>query len=237
MSKQNKIEKIRMPKGEAMAKKGLCDLTLAKLRLEANFNQEENHMFIDTTKVKREKKGWAEEMAIKDIRTFNSRLKKLEEFGLMREEGNYYILTNEFGKHNYFDVPKATLEMLLKTCQDDVIKVYLYLLAWQVSKQKNKETFLFSLNQLCEACGLSKAVKTREKMFNILLLLEKLDLIVIADEKVVATQNKFDNELFELLEVRQEIEVGGSNLAKAQAKAQKIEQPQYLSEAMANFKF
>ena len=74
-------------------------------------------------------------------------------------------------------------------------------------------------------------------MFNILLLLEKLDLIVIADEKVVATQNKFDNELFELLEVRQEIEVGGSNLAKAQAKAQKIEQPQYLSEAMANFKF
>ena len=235
MTKTNqKTQKIRMPKGEAVADKNICDLTLAKLRTEANFNKEENHMYIDKARVRREKKGWAESMG-KDLRTFNSRFKKLEDKGFLKVEGNYYILTNEFGAHNYFDIPKDTLTLLVDTCQDDVIKVYLYLLAWHISKAKTNETFTFSLNNLCAACGLSNNVKTRDKMFNILLLLEKLGLIVLSSEKVIVKQNKFNNELFELLEVKQELDNNNSNLMKAQKTKAKTTQPQALEDN--GFKF
>ena len=72
-------------------------------------------------------------------------------------------------------------------------------------------------------------------MFNILLLLEKLGLIVLSSEKVIVKQNKFNNELFELLEVKQELDNNNSNLMKAQKTKAKTTQPQALEDN--GFKF
>lgn len=233
--------KVRMPKGDKskMANKEVCDLTLAKLRLEANYNKADNHMFIDKKRMRKEKKGWADEMSL-SLKAFNRRLKGLEEAGLivLEENSNYYKLTNEFGAYGWFDVPRATLDMLVRTCQDDVIKVYLYLLGWHISKSKTNEKFDFSLNQLCVACGLTEATKNRKKMFEILFILEQLKLIVIAEEKLIIKQKgRYDNEFFVLEEAKQEIETSGSNLIKAQAKAKGIETPKTLTEAHQAFKF
>lgn len=118
----------------------------------------------------------------KTRQTVAAHLNYLKTRGYIREEKDRYILLNP--EKYYFNIPLETIQYLLATVKELVIKIYLYLGA---SNNINPGNYAFTLKELCEHLGVSYTSQNgRTKIKCGLDILEKLELInyvVLYDKK------------------------------------------------------
>ena len=107
--------------------------------------------------------------------TVRNTLKLYEKLGLIYNEtirdlyGNnveVIILSQNF--EYYTLIPLETLKYLVDTANENVIKVYAYLLNKFQYKQKENERYTFNLSELCAAIGYSSKSDNTATMRNIL---------------------------------------------------------------------
>lgn len=110
-----------------------------------------------------------------------SHIKYLKERGYIQEEENYILLNPE---KYYFNIPLETLQYLLDTVKELVIKTYIYLGA---CNNINPNNYTFTLKELCEHLGISYTSQNgRNRIKNCLDILQKLkliDFIILYNEK------------------------------------------------------
>lgn len=109
-------------------------------------------------------------------------MKYLKERGYIREEGEEYILLNP--EKYYFNIPLETLQYLVNTVKELVIKTYVYL---GVCDNINPNNYTFTLKELCEHLGINYTKsESRNRIRDSLDILRKvgvIDFVVLYDEK------------------------------------------------------
>lgn len=109
-------------------------------------------------------------------------MKYLKERGYIREEGEDYILLNP--EKYYFNIPLETLQYLVNTVKELVIKTYIYL---GVCDNINPNNYTFTLKELCEHLGINYTkTDSRNRIRDSLDILRKIgviNFIVLYDEK------------------------------------------------------
>lgn len=130
------------------------------------------------------------------LMTVRNTLKLYEKLGLIYNEtirdlyGNnveVIILSQNF--EYYTLIPLETLKYLVDTANENVIKVYAYLLNKYQYKQKENERYTFNLSELCAAIGYSSKSDNTAIMRNILKSLQNNHLIRY-EESYYITENK-----------------------------------------------
>ena len=97
-----------------------------------------------------------EKINIKSSTTYRTHLKYLIEQGYIEEESDKYIFPRK--ENIYFDIPLNTVQYLLDTVQEPVIKAYIYL----GQRNKFKPGYVFTLEELAEHIGISLRGHQRE---------------------------------------------------------------------------
>lgn len=124
----------------------------------------------------------AETLHYKSRQTVGSHMKYLKERGYIQETNDSFILLNP--EKYYFNIPLETLQYLVDTVKELVIKTYIYLGVCNNTSPKN---YTFTLKELCEHLGSSYTnTAGRDRIKNCLDILKKLnliDFIILFDEK------------------------------------------------------
>lgn len=118
------------------------------------------------------------------LATVRNTIKLYKQIGLIYDD----IITDLYGNNvkvmilsqnfTYFSlIPYDTLKFLVDTSNENVIKVYAYLLNKFQYKQKEKQQYIFNLKELCAAVGYSAKSENTTTMRNILKSLQNNNLI------------------------------------------------------------
>lgn len=130
------------------------------------------------------------------VMTVRNTLKLYEELGLIYNDkvmdlyGNIVeviVLSQNF--EYYTLIPYETLQFLVDTANDNVIKVYAYLVNKHQYKQKERQQYTFNLTELCAAIGYSAKSENTAAMRNILKSLQNNKLITYRESYYI-TENK-----------------------------------------------
>lgn len=122
----------------------------------------------------------AEILHLKARQTVSAHFKYLIEQKYIIEEKDKYILLNP--EKYYFKIPLETLQYLIDTVKETVIKVYIYL---GVCNEYKPSGYNFTIKEICTHLGLNYQ-NNSTRIRNILDILEKLNLItfkILYDEK------------------------------------------------------
>lgn len=105
--------------------------------------------------------------------TANRHFKKLMDYGYIKKEKDYYEILNP--EDSFLMVPLDTINFLLDNLRPHVFKTFIYL----VQRNKFKENYEFTLQELAEHTGLSTTHRqsTNATLKNALLVLNKLNLV------------------------------------------------------------
>ena len=164
-----------------MNNKNICDLTYAKLQIESNWNNGEDHRYIYKNKINYSE--WARQLGI-SRQTLKKRIDYLKKAGFIKEQKEVYLLEKRIDKVIY--IPEETLRTLTNCMKKDTIKVYAYLGGWFKWKKKNKQgKYNFTRYSLIQEIGLKKGKTTLDKINDILLVLNKLGLIKTIEKDII----------------------------------------------------
>lgn len=105
--------------------------------------------------------------------TANRHFKKLMDYGYVKKEKDYYEILNP--EDSFLMIPLDTINFLLDNLRPHVFKTFIYL----VQRNKFKENYEFTLQELAEHTGLSTTNRqsTNATLKNALLALNKLNLV------------------------------------------------------------
>lgn len=158
---------------EFIEDKKVCDLTYSKLQIESNWKQGEKHRYIYKEKINLSE--WGRTLGV-SRQTLKKRILYLKEAGLIKDKGEFYMIENVAEYAIY--IPEKTLRILTNSMKKDTVKVYAYLGGWYKHKRRKGEGFYnFTRTSLLEDLGYKVGDTTLDKINDILLVLNKLDLI------------------------------------------------------------
>lgn len=171
-----------IPRGkEFMGDKKVCDLTYSKLQVESNWKQGDPHRYIYKNKINLSQ--WERELGI-SRQTIKKRIEYLKEAGLIKDEGEFYML--EYLEEYKIYIPEETLRILTNSMKKDTVKIYAFLGGWYKYKKSSKQgNYNFTKEELIDNIGLKKGNTTLEKVNDILFILNKLGLIKTKERQVV----------------------------------------------------
>ena len=141
------------------------------------------------------------------LMTVRNTLKLYEKLGLIYNETikdlygkevEVIVLSQKFDYYTL--IPIETLKFLVDTANENVIKVYAYLLNKYQYKQKENDRYTFNLSELCAAVGYSAKSENTATMRNILKSLKNNHLINY-EESYFITENKTPIPIFILFNV------------------------------------
>lgn len=148
----------------------------------------------------------------RDIRTVRARLRKLEEYNFIKrtkvlnKEGSKYMEVYELPSvGQYHKIGKDTLNYLINTTNDDVIKVYSYLLYKCNNVNYN---YLFSIKEIVEeVLGLNYSKDSnREKAKDLLDMLIKIGLLKLTDKRIRVDTAKGFTSYLRVEEIKEKVE-------------------------------
>lgn len=114
----------------------------------------------------------AEILNYKSRQTVASHMKYLETNGYLKKEDKRYIIINP--ENYFFQIPLETIQYLINTVKEFVIKIYIYL----GTRYRQKEDYNFTVKELAFQLGInySKA-NNRNRIFDAIDILAKIGLI------------------------------------------------------------
>ena len=102
---------------------------------------------------------FCEAIQIKSPKTLRKHLNTLIETGYLRNEKDYYVLTQK--EDIFFKMPLDTLRFIQNTIKEDVIKIYIYLGQRYKFAASQGTKYSFSIKEIVEHLGLSLNDKNR----------------------------------------------------------------------------
>lgn len=207
---KKKTSNIMIPlTNEFLKDKNINDLIYSYLQLNSSFDYNTKQRYIEKEKTKSINKMYKD---IQDIRAknnigfcsynkFSKGFKVIINSLLINESiinnKQVYIL-NEFTPNKI--IPYETINFLTSVCNDNVIKVYVYLLnKFDYSNNVLKRNYMFTMGELAESIGYSKTNTVYIK--NILQALKDFKLIDYKITKVKIPNNNIVTKQLELLNV------------------------------------
>ena len=102
---------------------------------------------------------FCEAIQIKSPKTLRKHLNTLIETGYLRNEKDYYVLTQK--EDIFFKMPLDTLRFIQNTIKEDVIKIYIYVGQRYKFAASQGTKYSFSIKEIVEHLGLSLNDKNR----------------------------------------------------------------------------